>query len=96
MTVTVHRRAEIALGTLDLRERQTFLHGLQRLQTDDRESLVSSGRLRPLTGPAEGLFAFRASQRLRAVLSLGKSGWVVEDVVSPARLTHLLARDRNQ
>ena len=96
MTVTVHPRAEIALGTLAVKEQETFLHGLERLETHDRESLASSGQLRALAGPAEGLYAFRASHRLRAVLSVHNNGWVVEDIVRPARLRHLLGGGEKQ
>lgn len=83
MTVEIERRAEIALRSLDSEDQKRVLRVLDILAKFGREELQRSRKLQKLNIPAIGLayFLYRASPRLRVIVSFSEDVCTVEDIL---------------
>lgn len=95
MTAVLRRRAEIALNSLDLKEQARVRQSLDLLGKTDFGQLVSSGKVSRLAAPANGLYSFRATPRLRLLLSRREDVYMVEDILSRDRYSRLVHEARS-
>jgi hypothetical protein len=91
MHLIIHRRAEVALRSLNPTERKKILQALDLLQYASIEELNQSGKFHKIhAASGERLYIYRSSRRLRIVLSKNENEWTVEDIVDHDRLDRLL------
>lgn len=95
MHLSIERRAEIALRSLQKSERKHVERALNELLSSDRAALQQSPKLHKLASGFSGrkLFVYRASPKLRLVVSLEDDVCVLEDIVDHDRLDRLLKRE---
>lgn len=90
MQVTVQRRAEVALRSLDARDRDRVSTAIARLEQAQFRELSERGQIKKLRqAPGVSLYEMRATNRLRLVLSFQNDRAVVEDIVPHDRLDRL-------
>lgn len=82
MQVTLQGRAEVALRSLDRRDRDRVMGVISRLGQSDFQQLRDSGQVHQLR-QASGisLYVMRATNQLRVVLSFQNNEVIVEDIV---------------
>jgi Domain of unknown function (DUF4263) len=90
MQISLERRAEIALRSLNAIEKKKAMAALVKLAGADRVAIPRDIHARRLSG-TEGrqLYTYRSSDRIRIVFSIRDDTVVVEDIVNPDRLGRL-------
>ena len=97
MNVVLHRRAEIALRSLERAERNRISRELDALETLGPADLRQSGKLWKLATPSgEDLYSYTGSPQLSLVLSIEANAYVVQDVVARDRLNQLFSREQHE
>jgi hypothetical protein len=92
MQITVQRRAEVALRSLDARDRNKVMGVLSRLEQSGFQQLHDSGLVHKMRqAPGVNLYVMRATTQLRIVLSFQNDKVVIEDIVPHDRLDRLPA-----
>jgi mRNA-degrading endonuclease RelE of RelBE toxin-antitoxin system len=96
MQLHLHRRAEVSLRSLEPAEQKRIHRALAELSGGPKLP-YSSPNLKRLSGGFSGkkLYTYRASPRLRLILSLEADECTVEDIVDHDRL-HRLFPERGQ
>jgi hypothetical protein len=90
MQVIIQRRAEIAMRSLDLRDRDDVNRALNQLKEWDFRQLLAAGKVHKLPqAPGAAMYVMRATYQLRLVLSFRDETVTVEDVVPHDRLGRL-------
>jgi len=93
MEIQMTGRAEIALRSVDPTERQRVLNVIKELRTLSPLQMIGSRNFQQLkTVSDEKLYTYRASPRLRIILSKTESAWMVEDIVDRERLDQILPK----
>ena len=94
MDLRIERRAEIALRSLQERERGKILAALTRLQTSSITDLRNNSKLYLLESGAHDrrLFVYKGTEQLRLIFSFHNDTCVLEDIVDHARIDQLTKR----
>jgi hypothetical protein len=88
----MQRRAEVALRSLDARDRDRVMGVISRLERSDFQELRDRGHVNKLRqAPGVSLYVMRATNQLRVVLSFQNDRIIVEDIVPHDRLDRLPA-----
>ena len=95
MDLRIERRAEIALRSLQARERGKILAALTRLQMSSITDLRNNPKLYPLksTDHDRRLFVYKGTEQLRLILSIHDDICVLEDIIDHARIDQLIKRE---
>lgn len=91
MQIQIHRRAEIALRSLQKDEQKQINSALAELSILDRASLYGSPKFHRVASLMSGkkLFIYKGNRKLLLVLSFDDETCVIEDVVDHERLKKL-------
>jgi len=91
MEIQFKRRSEISLRSLSGADRRKVDRSLQELAATDASSLYGLPQLRKLAAGFSGkkLYTYRATTRLRLVLTIEADVCYVEDIVDHDHLTRL-------
>lgn len=95
MDIQLQRRAEIALRSLQKRDQKRIDRALMEISASDRMSLSNNPKFRLLATGFSGkkIAVFRATERLRLVLSFETDACIIEDIVDHDRLDRLVKRE---
>lgn len=98
MHLRMERRAEIAFRSLQKTERKHVERALNELVSVDRATLQQSPKFYKLVTGFSGrkLFVYKASLKLRLVISFADDICVVEDIVDHDRLDRLVKREEQE
>jgi mRNA-degrading endonuclease RelE of RelBE toxin-antitoxin system len=97
MQLHIHRRAEISLRSLGAVEQKRIHRALAELAAEPKLPYSSPKFQRLSTGfSGKKLYVYRASPRLRLILSLDADGCTIEDIVNHDRLDRLFSERRQQ
>jgi len=91
MQLLIHRRAEIALRSLQQTEQGQIGRALEKLSDLDKASLHTSPKFHRIASLMSGkkLFIFEGNKKLLLVLSFDEDTCVIEDIVDHDRLKKL-------
>jgi mRNA-degrading endonuclease RelE of RelBE toxin-antitoxin system len=90
MQVIMQKRAEVALRSLDARDRDRVSAAVSRLEQTGFRELSERGQIKKLRqAPGVILYVMRATNWLRIVLSFQNDRAIVEDIVPYDRLDRL-------
>lgn len=91
MNITFHRRAEIALRSLDLKEQQQITQVVEKLLAvnNPNENFVKTKLHKLATKPPTSLYSYRGNNRLKLIISIDNNEWVVEDIIDHDRFKQL-------
>ncbi|WP_304511905.1 hypothetical protein [Desulfobacula sp.] len=94
MNISIQRRAEIALRSLDKIEQKRILRSLSAISAIDRVNFSQDPKFRKLATGFSGkkLYIYKGSQKLRLILSFEGDVCTVEDIVDHDRLSRLIAQ----
>jgi hypothetical protein len=94
MQLLIHRRAEIALRSLQKAEQEQLNHALSELSGLDRAALQINPKFHRVASLLSGkkLFVYKGNRKLLLVLSFDEETCVIEDVVDHDRLARLGAK----
>jgi len=92
MNIVFQQRAEIALRSLAPAEKKKITKEIDSLMASNFKEVLLSPKLHKLVGlsPAK-LYSYRASKKLRLILSICEDKWIVEDIIHPDRLNRLFS-----
>lgn len=95
MDLQFQRRAEIALRSLQKGDQRRIERALTELRASDRLSLSSNPKFRLVATGFSGnkIAVYRATKRLRLVLSFEADACIIEDIVDHDRLDRLVKRE---
>jgi hypothetical protein len=102
MNISIQRRAEIALRSLDKIEQERIIRSLSDISAIDQVNLSQEPKLNKLRKLVTGfsgkkLYVYQGSPNLRLILSFEGDTCTVEDIVDHDRLSWLVAqRGRNE
>ena len=97
MNITIQRRAEIALRSLEQDEKKQVLKSIEQIKSIPPNSLFQIFKLQKLSnGLDENLYVYRASHRLSLILSVKDSVCIIEDILAADRLDRLVANLKSQ
>ena len=88
MIIQIQRRAEIAIRSLGRQEQLRINRAVQKLEATSRFDAQSILHLHKLNGMS-GLFVFRATPKIRMLLSFEGDVCTIEDLVTPDQLTKI-------
>ncbi len=91
MNITFHRRAEIALRSLDLKEQQQITQVVKKLiaVNNPNENFVKTKLHKLATKSPMSLYSYRGNNRLKLIISIDNNEWVVEDIIDRDRFEQL-------
>jgi hypothetical protein len=95
MELLIHRRAEIALRSLQKADQVGIERALMKVSALDRIALSRDHnfRLLPIGFYGRKIATYRATKRLRLVLAFENDACIVEDIIAHDRLDKLINRE---
>ena len=97
MNITIQRRAEIALRSLQQNERKQILKSLQQLEEVQPKDLWHIPKLQKLPNDlGKELHIYQGNRRLRLILSIKNNICIVEDILDHDKLGRLVANLNQQ
>lgn len=86
MIVQIQRRAEVAIRSIGKQEQLRISRAIQKIEATSRLDAQSLLHLKKLNATS-GLFVFRATPKIRILLSFEGDVCTIEDLVTPDQLT---------
>lgn len=90
MNITFQHRAEIALRSLEPMEKEQINKVIKLLIKFNSKEALNSNKIHKLSRAneltKEGLYSYRANNRLRLIMSVNNDDCVIEDIVDCERL----------